>query len=308
MSRMAEIINRAMLTKSMRIVSTVYETDDYKIFREMENNRDVTVGRREKLIASFSAKEILNPIVVNEKMEIVDGQGRYEALKVLGRPIKFVVAYGATIDDCRRMNEYNTKWTEMTFVKSYASSGNENYERLLECRNKTEFSLSLIARLANKGKMVHIRKDGKIVANKNTINSGDFIFTKQDYENVVGFKKIVNDIQEALELKGKLGETFIRTLKVITELQNWYPNGVKYDHERMVKKCKACRRRFVKASKMEDLLKEFSEVYNYRCSANQSIYLEDYMRNKGYNIRDYDDIVIGGQKEMESAKTLKQGE
>ena len=45
MSRMAEIINRALLTKSMKVVSSVYETKDYSIFKELEDNRDITKAR-----------------------------------------------------------------------------------------------------------------------------------------------------------------------------------------------------------------------------------------------------------------------
>ena len=161
MSRMAEIINRALLTKSMKVVSSVYETKDYSIFKELEDNRDITKARVEKLVASFSEKEILNPIVVNEKMEIVDGQGRYEALKRLGRSIKFLVSPGATIEDCRRMNAYNQKWTNMEFVKSFASSGDVNYINLMECRKITNLSFDMILRLANQSTHIYFEEEGE---------------------------------------------------------------------------------------------------------------------------------------------------
>lgn len=64
-----------------RIFAQVYEEKDYSKFKRLENNRDVTESRKEKLKASIASGEILNPIIVNEKMEIIDGQGRYEAKK-----------------------------------------------------------------------------------------------------------------------------------------------------------------------------------------------------------------------------------
>ena len=39
MSRMEEIINRALITKKAKVISSVYETEDYFIFKELENNR-----------------------------------------------------------------------------------------------------------------------------------------------------------------------------------------------------------------------------------------------------------------------------
>jgi ParB-like chromosome segregation protein Spo0J len=91
------------------IIGYVYQTYKYDSFVRLEDNRDVFSNRLNKLIASISERYICNPIIVNEKREIIDGQGRYEARKSLGLPIHYTIAKGATSDDCRRMNRYNTK-------------------------------------------------------------------------------------------------------------------------------------------------------------------------------------------------------
>ena len=39
MSRKEEIINRALNTKKAKVISSVYETEDYSIFKELENQR-----------------------------------------------------------------------------------------------------------------------------------------------------------------------------------------------------------------------------------------------------------------------------
>ena len=92
-----------------KIIGNIYEETDYTKFRKLPDNRDVLSNRLTKLEASLSERAILNPIIVNEKMQIIDGQGRYEALKRMGKPIQYVVAKGANSDDCKRMNRYNTK-------------------------------------------------------------------------------------------------------------------------------------------------------------------------------------------------------
>lgn len=280
MSRMAEVINRALITRKARVISCVYETDDYSMFKELENNRDVTKLRAEKLIASFSEKEILNPIIVNEKMEIVDGQGRVEALKSLGRSIKFIVVPGATIEDCRRLNQYNTKWTTMTFVTSFASSGNENYKRLLECREKTKLPFALILRLVNQGDKLEVVEGGKVKYRYNKINAGLLKFTDADKENAIHIYNIAVEIKNALQLSHRINEAFYVAVKVMIEFDG-------YDHARMLRKCKSYKHKFTQMANLENALKEFSSAYNQGQSSKNKLYFEDYMRNKGYKTRDY---------------------
>lgn len=280
MSRMAEIINRALITKKAKVIASIYETTDYSIFNELENNRDVTSARAEKLVASFSEKEILNPIVVNEKLEIVDGQGRFEALKVLNRPIKFLVSPGATIEDCRRMNQYNTKWSTLDFVKSFANSGNENYKKLLECRLVVNLQFNLILRLANKTHKIPVEKCGKYKYSYNRLNAGELHFTDTDKNLVIHIYNMTTEIKDALQISYRLNEAFYIATKVMVESEG-------YNHERMIKKCKTYKHKFTMMAGLEDALKEFSTCYNQGVTQKNRLYFEDYMRNKGYNIKDY---------------------
>ena len=72
-----------------------------------------------------------NPIVVNEKFEIIDGQGRFKALKTLSLPIEYILIPGLGLEECKKMNENSTTWNSRNFIVSEAELGNENYQRLL---------------------------------------------------------------------------------------------------------------------------------------------------------------------------------
>lgn len=76
------------------IIGTVFETFDYEMFVKLEANRIVSAARLRKLIESLTVHEISIPIICNEKMEIIDGQGRFEARKSMGRPIPYLVIPG----------------------------------------------------------------------------------------------------------------------------------------------------------------------------------------------------------------------
>lgn len=281
MSRMAEIVNRALITKKAKIVANIYETNDYSLFHELDNNREVKRARVEKLIASFTEKEILNPIVVNEKLEIVDGQGRFEALKTLDRPIKFLVSPGATIEDCRRMNQYNTKWTTLDFVISFAMSGNENYIRLLQCRRITNLPFPLILRLVNKTEKMNVGRGGRYKYSYNKLNAGVVLFDDDDQNTVVRLYNLALEIKNALQLSHRLNEAFYVAVKVMVETDG-------YDHEKMLKKCKLYKHKFTQMANLENALKEFSATYNQGTLQKNRLYFEDYMRDKGYNIKSYD--------------------
>lgn len=298
MSRMAEIINRALMTKNMKVVTPVYETNDYSVFKELEHNRDVKLSRVKKLVASFSEKEILNPIVVNENMEIVDGQGRYEALKTLGRPIKFIVSYGANIEDCRRMNAYNTNWGMMDFVKSFARSGNLNYANLLECQQECRLSFNTILWVCQISSHIYHNSKTPEEWTTNTIASGKLVFTEENKKQAKLFSIMAQEIIDALTLKTKAGlDSFYRGITIVFRTDG-------YDHQRMVKNAKKCRSSFYVMSALEDMLTEFSRVYNTSARASNKIYFQDYMRNKGANKRDYTDQYINGYAETNNAKTL----
>lgn len=111
-----------------RIIET---TGDHSSFKLLEGNRDVVQARVNKIKESIlKVGYVTSPIIVNEKMEVIDGQGRLEALKQLGRPVDYIVVPGASIKECISLNLHNTSWGLNDFIKSYATKGNENYIRL----------------------------------------------------------------------------------------------------------------------------------------------------------------------------------
>ena len=109
----------------------IYETTNYSKFKTMEGNRAVKDGRVNRIVESINkVGYVLSPILVNEKMEVIDGQGRLSALERLGLPVHYMVQNGIGIEECRQMNIHQSNWTNYDYVVSYAIMGNENYQRL----------------------------------------------------------------------------------------------------------------------------------------------------------------------------------
>lgn len=109
------------------VCAKVYKTMEYDAFRRLDTNRNPRTYR--KIVASIN--EIgwqHDPIMVNEKNEIIDGQNRFLACKELGLPIEFMVQEGATIETARKMNTGQSNWVPMDYVKSYAQDGIQDYQ------------------------------------------------------------------------------------------------------------------------------------------------------------------------------------
>lgn len=127
---MSEHINEVIASTSEE-VAKVYRTTDYSIFQTLLGNRDVRDPRVQKIRRSILEKGyIFSPIIVNEKMEIIDGQGRLAALKSFGMPVDYTLKAGLNISDCITLNVTQTQWGSADYAKSFADLGSEDYENL----------------------------------------------------------------------------------------------------------------------------------------------------------------------------------
>lgn len=123
--------------------ATIYVTDDYSKFKTMAGNRTVAEKRVKYIMTSIEAVGyVSNPIIVNEKMEVVDGQGRLEALKRLGKPVEYRIISGITVDECRMLNMEDTSWKVADHIKSHADLNEPEYQNLYRLKKAYGFSYS----------------------------------------------------------------------------------------------------------------------------------------------------------------------
>jgi len=253
------------------IANTVYKTKNYGQFIRLDDNRDLLSRRLSRLIESFTAKYIMSPIICNEKLEIIDGQGRYEAAKELDLPVYFIIVPGLTIEDCRLLNRYNSTWSALDYCKSFAMTI-PAYALLLKTSAETSLPVTRVASLAGRAvngghKSMEILYTGKLQ------------FTPEDAETVKRRCKMADELRTALLFSERLNDQFYGSIKVMDSFAG-------YNHERMLKNCKQLRTTFVQTSSLSTQLKEFERIYNYR--SKNPLYFSDYMRNRGQNVRSYE--------------------
>ena len=149
-----------------KIASKIFVSKDYDKFKTLGGNR--FVDHSDKIVESIkNIGQLIAPIIINEKFEIIDGQNRFEAYKKLELPVYYVIAEGYGISECVAMNSVSKNWTTDDYINSYAELGHRDYQILRDFIGKFKSIISrkcITATLAGRIEYYAIAK----------VRSGDF--------------------------------------------------------------------------------------------------------------------------------------
>ena len=92
----------------------------------LADNRDIDDGDVKRLAESIKNEGQLQPIVLNEKWEIIEGQHRVHACQLLDIPILYVISAGATIKHVIIMNNNQKSWRNKDYLKCFSHKNHKN--------------------------------------------------------------------------------------------------------------------------------------------------------------------------------------
>ena len=186
----------------------IYETTNYSDFKTMEGNRTIKDNRVNKIVESINkVGYVLSPILVNEKMEVIDGQGRLSALERLKLPVHYMIQEGVGIEECRQMNIHQSNWTVYDYVCSYAIRGNEDYQRLQSLLDVFDvLPVNVVIASALGG----ISTPSARQINK--IKSGKAVVTESDYERVRWELDYAKKMQQVAKTIGGTKDPFYKAV------------------------------------------------------------------------------------------------
>ena len=146
----------------------VHYTTDYSIFSYLKGNRDIVNKHVKDLSSEIDERDLEIPIIVNEKMEVCDGQHRLEAYKALDKPVAYIIKDGLELTDIRKLNSVNRKWTMYEYMMSHFKLEVPDYVSLEWFVRTYGFSVSdSLAMLNGKGYCnthdMKLFKEGKFV-------------------------------------------------------------------------------------------------------------------------------------------------
>lgn len=127
--------------------NTILTTEDANIFKFLKHNRPVVQSHVARLAQSMQDKPHLfpaRPILVNENMEVIDGQHRLKGATFNKQTIYYMVVDGLTIEDARLLNALQRTWSLLDYAYSYASSGETVYVDFIKTYEAHELPPSVV--------------------------------------------------------------------------------------------------------------------------------------------------------------------
>lgn len=232
---------------------SIKSTMNYSIFKKLEGNRPVVNRRVNKIIASIqNVGYITSPLIVNEKMEVIDGQGRLEALEQLKMPVEYIVHPGIGINECIAMNINQGNWSLKDYIESYATRGNKSYQRLEQLIK--EYPLANLDVIATAALRIN-----KITGTM--VKDGSLVLTEEQYD------KAVERLNYAYEIFDLVDRTAVRggilnLIQVVLYCYDYEDIDLKRLKEQVTKNIYLCR----PWNNIDTCFNEIEELYNRNIS------------------------------------------
>jgi hypothetical protein len=223
--------------------TVLHKTKKYEKFNLVVGNRPLRESHIQKLMRSIREENLLSvrPILVNQKLDVIDGQHRLEAAKRLGVSIFYIMEKGIDVNQARTINRNTKTWSVTDFMHSYADLGVDSYEEYRRLKNRTNFSHHVLLRLLSTKPYKRVRKDFK---------QGDFVIDNKEH-----MEKIYKQVKDFAAFYDGTGRTSF--VLAIHELNS----NELYSHRRMMAKLSArCRLRDCPTT--DDYKRELEAIYN----------------------------------------------
>lgn len=125
-------------------VNKVYKTNDLSIFKVIGGNRVPNPQHIKRLKTSIIKNGMLcNPILVNEKMQVIDGQHRLIASQEAKSFIYYIILKDYSLNEVHTLNLNQKNWTKKDFMDGYADMGIQSYIKLREfIKNNEDYNFT----------------------------------------------------------------------------------------------------------------------------------------------------------------------
>lgn len=181
-------------------------TNNYDLFKKHPSNTPINETIVQKLVDSMQQKNMLmvKPILVNEKMQVLDGQHRLEAAKKLNLAVHYIVQKDAEDMDMVLLNANQRTWKLVDYHNFFVTQGSPEYRKLEDFTKQHKMNLQEYMKLDNYG-----RKS----VNSHNFRHGRFVMP--DEEEQRGKLKIWNFAKELIHFISKRRSDIPQVLKSV---------------------------------------------------------------------------------------------
>lgn len=110
----------------------IQSTNQYQLFGTISSNRKVDRQHVKRLAEAIEYNNLLhlNPIIVNASMQVIDGQHRLAAAKMLKIPIYYVQDEKVTKGQIAALNTNQKNWSTMDYVNYWTVEKRDGFKEL----------------------------------------------------------------------------------------------------------------------------------------------------------------------------------
>lgn len=226
-------------------------TKDYSKFTFLNENRATSKSHVLALVRSLKKKDLMedNPILINDKFQILDGQHRYKALMLLEWPITYKMSKVTSSEDVVEL-QLSRNWTPIDFLDRYVEQGDANYIKF-----KSFMSIYSLTGIGDTIKVLRGRRVGNHSIDGDTLKTfknGLFEYPKNDFKA----RQTMNMINEiGLMFNNNKTKAFIGgALTLVTD--------ERYDHKHLLGKLKKNRSKCRDCNSIPTYHLLLEELYN----------------------------------------------
>ena len=252
-----ELLKRKREEVNLNKTNEIKSTKDYHLFSFMNRNRSIDKNHVKKLKKAISVKYIPVPIIVNDKMQIIDGQHRFVACKELDLPIYYTVISKCTLKDVQALNIVQKKWVAKDYLDSHIKAGNKNYAIFKSVMNEHKFGFEQTYKILSGGAAAG--------STKNRRTEWEYgLFEVHDPEQAKDWLDKFKEI-------GQYYTNYNRRNFVFCMIYLF--NHPQFDYDRFISKLEYQRGRFKDELDIEAYMDSINKIYNYNTKGKKTYFI-----------------------------------
>lgn len=226
-------------------------TSDYDKFQHLTGNRPVNTDQVSRIAKLMEAVGFIASyhIVVNKKMQILDGQHRVEAAKIAKVPVYYTVDDKMEISTVQKAGTLSRAWTAMDHIKARAEAGNAHFQALILIYESSKFLPAMTTEII-------IRTHSSRMRFLSEVKSGTFE-TNEFFQLL--FADTYSRLMDLDEINAKFLDSRYALRGVLSLLT--HPN---YDHEQLKRKLEFQSTRLVKCISPTEYMNLMFDIYNFK--------------------------------------------
>ena len=255
------------MTKEIK--NKYFKTKNYSMFKKVRGNRDVDPVHVARIVKLIAQRDTKNPIIVNKKMEVLDGQHTLEARKQLGLDVYYLISESTDALDVAAMNTGKRNWGLKNHLDMHCDRGKPDYQivRSKMIQYKTPIGETIALMLGQAQVKNEVTQDFKL--GKFKIPAGGLANFDKVAKELVQISKSIDPF--AKQIKRQL----IRAYMIISKHKDW-------NFERLKAAMKSKGGKLSAVTSRDEYIEQIEKIYNGGLIKSKKIDLVRFANDKSY--------------------------